>query len=823
MATLWRDLRFALRGMRKSLAFVATAVITLALGIGANTAMFSVIRAVMLKPLPFRDPGRLVYFSEENPARSVHDNQFGLPQFETLRSQARSFDSMAAYGVNPESFSISGDGREPEALRSARVSGNFLDVLGVHPILGRSFLVDEDRRGGPCVALISAGLWNRRFANDSAIAGRTAMLDATACTIVGVLPAGFEFPFADVDIWVPRPSEWSALPERFWNIPLLKGFARLKPGVTLEQAGAELQVLHAQYSTSHVGMKWEEGSTMRAISLRDRLISDLRPMLWMLMGAVALVLLIACANVASLLLARGLARSQELAVQSALGAGRGRLIGQLLTESLLLSIAGGALGVLLAEWILAGVNAAGNLGRTSALALHVPGSGNIRLDGAVLCFTFVLCAVTGIVFGLAPALEVSQPDLADMLRERAGSISKSRGGVRLRSVLAIGQVALSVVLLIGAALLIESIARLRAVNPGFQPAHLLTVKTPLPGGRYDTDQKRWAFFAELVRRVDALPGVRGAAIAMSLPSTGNNLNTNVWADGRPLVDAREMPFAQLQRITPDYFQTMGIPLKRGRVLTAADDQNGARPVVIINESLAHLLWPAYPNGPDPVGQHLFEGGDKLKAEIVGITGNVRERALSVDPTPEFYVPVSLHPPQTAYLAVRTDGDPIAWARAIRSEISAIDPDQAVSDVRSMETLFDLLLRQRHLTMELLSAFAGVALILALIGIYGVTAYSVAQRTQEVGIRRALGAQHADILRLVVGHGMVLTAAGVAIGVAGAFALTRVLREFLFQVSATDPVVFAGIAALFLVVALLACLIPARRAARVDPMEALRLG
>jgi putative ABC transport system permease protein len=823
MPTLWRDLRFTLRGMRKSLAFVATAVITLALGIGANTAMFSVIRAVMLQPLPFREPDRLVYFSQENPARSVHDNQFGLPQFEILRTQARSFDSIAAYGVNPESFSISGDGREPEALRSARVSGNFLDVLGVHPVLGRSFQIDEDRRGAPCVAMISAGLWKRRFAGDPVIAGKTAMLDATACTIVGVLPAGFEFPFADVDVWVPRPSEWSALPERFWNIPLLKGFARLKSGVSLEQAGAEMQVLHAQYTASHVGMKWEEGSTMRTILLRDRLIADLRPMLWMLMGAVALVLLIACANVASLLLARGLARSNELAVQSALGAGRSRLIGQLLTESILLSIAGGAVGVLLAHWILAAVSAAGNLGRTSALALFVPRGGDIRLNGVVLAFTFVLCVLTGILFGLAPALNVSQPDLADMLRERTGAVSKSRSGVRFQSVLAIGQVALSVVLLIGAALLIESIARLRAVNPGFQPANLLTMKIPLAGGRYDTDQKRWTFFADLVQRVEALPGVRGAAMAMSLPSTGNNLNTNVWADGRPIIDAREMPSAQLQRITPDYFQTMGIPLKRGREFTAADNQLGARPVVIINESLARLLWPAYPDGPDPVGQHLFEGGDKLKAEIVGITGNVRERALSVDPTPEFYIPSSIHPPQTGYLAVRTDGDPIAWARAIRGEISTIDPDQAVSDVRSMETLFDLLLRQRHLTMELLSAFAGVALVLALIGIYGVTAYSVAQRTQEVGIRRALGAQHSDILRLVVGQGMLITSGGVAFGVAGAFALTRVLREFLFQVSATDPLIFAGIAALFLLVALLACLIPARRAARVDPMEALRLG
>jgi putative ABC transport system permease protein len=557
MDTIWRDLRFAARGMRKSVAFTAAAVLTLALGIGANTAMFSVIRAVMLKPLDFREPDRLVFLSVENAARGVSDGQFGLRQFEAIRAESRTLEGLGAYGVNPETFSISGDGREPEALRAARVSGNFLEVLGVHPILGRGFFSEEDRRGGPCVALISAGLWKRRFGGDPGLAGKKATLDATPCTIVGVLPFGFEFPFADVDVWVPRPSEWSALPERFWSILLLKAFGRLKPGVTLQQAAAEVQVLHAQYVASHEGFVSEQGSTLRMVWLKDRLLADLRPMLWMLLGAVALLLLIACANVASLLVARGLARSHELAVQSALGADRGRLIGQLLTESVLLAVVGGAVGVLLAQWMLSAVKAAGNLGRTSALALYVPGSADIRLDGTVLGFTFLLCVATGIVFGLAPALEVSRPDLADMLRERAGAWAKSRGGVRLRPVLTIVQVALSVVLLIGAALLIESIARLRAVNPGFQAANLLTLKIPLPLGRYDTDQKRWAFFDELARRVGPLSGVQGAAIAMSLPSTGNNHNTNVWADGRPVVDAREMPFAQLQRVTHGYFQPCG--------------------------------------------------------------------------------------------------------------------------------------------------------------------------------------------------------------------------------------------------------------------------
>jgi putative ABC transport system permease protein len=820
-----RDLLYALRGMRSSPAFVVTAMITLALGIGANTAIFSVIRAVMLRPLEFQEPERLVYMSIDNAPQNVHDNQFGLPQFEELRTHARSFEAFGAYGVNPETVSISGDGGAPEALRAARVSANFLDVLGVRPVIGRSFIPEEDQRGGPCVALISFTLWKRRFGGDPSLAGRTATLDSSACTVLGVLPPGFEFPFSGADVWVPRPSEWSALPSRFWNIPLLKGFARLKPGVTLEQASAEVQVLHTQYVRSHQGMIWEDGSTMRVVWLKDRLIADVRPMLWMLLGAVALVLLIACANVASLLVARGLSRSHQLAVQAALGAGRGRLIGQLLIESLVLSFAGGTVGVLLASWMMSGVKGVGNF---AANGLYLPGSSEIRLNGAVLLFTLLLCAVTGVAFGLVPALHVSRPDLADVLRERGagrvGSSRRSPDGLNLRSLLAAGQVALSVVLLIGSALVIESIERLRAVNPGFQTVNLLTVKIALPGNRYDTDQKKWAFFEELARRVETLPGVRNAAVAMSLPTTTNNLNTNVQVDGQPRLEPRDIPIAQLQSVSPDYFRTLGIPIRRGRDFAAADDRLGAKPVVIINESFARRFCPSYPNGLNPVGQHMFEAADKLRgAEIVGIVGDVRERALSIEPKPEFYVPSSVHAPQTAYLAVRTGGEPLSLTNSIRDRVLAIDSDQAISDVRTMENIFDTLLRQRHLTMVLLSLFAGVALVLALVGIYGVTAYSVTQRTQEVGIRRALGARQADILRLVLGHSLAITLAGVAGGVAGAFAITRVLRQFLYQVSTTDPVTFVAIAVLFTGVALIASFIPARRATRVDPMDALRVG
>ena len=826
---LWRDLRYAIRSMRQSPAFVAAAVITIALGIGANTAVFSVIRAVLLKPLQFPDQDRLVFISVDNPKKNPRLNeQFSQAEFEQMSAGAHSFGAIAAYGAHPENISLSSGRGEPEALKGARVSANFLDVLGTRPIVGRSFLASEDTRGGPDVAMISADLWRHRFASDPAIAGKTAKLDARVYTIVGVLPQGFEFPFAGVDVWLPRPSEWSSLPSRFWSIPLLNGVALLKPGATLEQAQAEMQVLHVQHVRSHPGLLTEKDGVMKVVWLKDRLIANVRTMLWMLLGAVTFVLLIACANVASLLLARALARSHELAVRAALGAGRSRIIGQLLAESLLLSVSGGALGILLANWVLRGIQATGSLNRPSGNALVLPGSGDIRLDGTVLAFTLLLSLVTGTLFGLLPALQVSRPEVAALLQERgAGKASSGhRGffGLSARSALVVGQVGLSVVLLIGAALLMESIARLHAVNPGFRTANLLSMKIALPLTRYDADQKRWTFFQQLLERVDSLPGVSTASVALSLPTTTNNLGTDIQVEGQPLLAPAQQPIAQIQSISPDYFRAMGIPLLRGREFTVADDRPGAPPVVIINESFARRFWPEYPRGVDPVGQHMGEGYDRIRAaEIVGIVGNVHERALAVDPAPEFYVPTVVHPPQTAYLAVRAYGDPLGIANAVRGQVLAIDRDQPVTEVRSMDTVLDSALGQRHLTTALLGVFAALALLLAVVGIYGITAYSVTQRTQELGIRRALGAQETDILRLVLAHSLAIALAGVTIGIAGAFALTRVLKEFLFQVSTTDPVAFGGMALLFIAVALVASLVPARRAARVDPMTALRVG
>jgi putative ABC transport system permease protein len=825
--TFWRDTLYSLRTMRQNRIFAITAILTLALGIGGNTAMFTVIRAVLLKPLEFRDPDRLVYFSMQSARRNIQDSAFQISRLAEMRAAARSFTAMGAYGANPENLSLSGAG-DPIPLRGARVSANFLDILGVPPLLGRAFLQEEDQSGGRAVAMISSDLWQQRFARDPNIAGRVVTLDSTPTTIVGVLPAAFTFPFAGVDVWVPRPSEWSLLPPRFWGINLLMGFGRLKPGVTMDQARAEMTVLNQQFNQAHRGMDMD--STMRVIWLKDRLVANVRWMLWMLFGAVGFVLLIACANVASLLLARASSRSREFAVRAALGAGRGRLIGQLLAESVVLAVVGGALGALLAQWSVSAFHGIATLNQHGpSNTLFLPGATGMHLDGLVLIFTIALSIATGVLFGLFPSLEISRPNLAEVLREsgtgagRASSGKRGALGVSPRGLLVVGQVALSVVLLIGAALLIRSFARLHGVSTGFQPANLLTMKIALPPARYNTDPKRAAFFSALVQRVEAIPGVRGATMAMSLPTT-RWIRTNITqVQGTPLPDTNDPVFSVIQSVTPGYFQTLGIPLRRGREFNERDNASGATPVMIINESLARLLWPGYPRSQDPVAQHIGEGYDKLAGamEVVGIVADIHEGGLATNAVPEFYLPCVVHPPQNAYLAVRTPGDPLQLANAVRAQVIAIDPDQSVSEIKTMESVFDETLGQRRLTMQLLGSFAGVALLLALIGIYGVIAYSVAQRTHEVGIRRALGAQQSDILRLVLGQGLGLTLAGVALGIAGAFALTRVIKTLLFEVSATDPTTFGAIAILFVLVALAASYIPARRASRIDPMAALR--
>lgn len=818
--TVWSDVRYALRMARKAPLFTGCAVFILGLGIGGNTALFSIVRAVLLAPLGYYDPGRLVSITLDNPQRKVQDGPFSLGRLEEMRATARSFEGIGAFLRVPENVTLSGAG-DPEALRVARVSGNFLNVLGVRPVLGRGFLPAEDSPGAAPVAMISARLWNRRFGGDPTIGGKAATLDATPHTIVGVLPEGFAFPFAGIDVWVTRPAEPTAIPSRFWpSITVLLGFARLGPQVSLEQARAELDVLNRQYVAAYPGrLDGRSGVSVRLTPLQDRVVANVRPVLWLLMGAVAFVLLVVCANLASLLLARAAFRSHEFAVRAALGAGRGRLIQQLLAESLILASAGGAIGIVLAVW---GVRAL-----TRLTAFELPRAGEIEVDGLVLLFTVALSAATGVLFGMAPALHVSKPQLSDVLRAR-GPVGRDLRGrwrtlrIRPQSALVVGQVALSIVLLIGAALLLQSLARLRTIDPGIQPANILTMKVALPPRRYDTSQRKATFFNALAARAAGVPGVRSAAVTRSLPTTPA-LFSNVQVEGQPQLPPSEQPTAQLQSVTPDYFESMGIPLRKGRGFSERDNTPDAPPVIVVNESFARKFWPGYPNGSDPLGKRMGEGADRLEsAEIIGVVGDVREGGLAADAAPVFYVLPVVHAPQSAYLAVRVNSDPLHFANTLRNAVLAIDRDQSVSEIKTMEQVLDSTLGQHQLTLQLLGAFACAALALAATGIYGTMAYQVAQRTHEVGIRRALGATQGDIVDLVLKQALGLTLVGLICGLAGALALTRVMRTLLFQVSPTDLIAFGGVAVLFVIVSLAASIVPAWRAARIDPMTALRV-
>ena len=807
MNSLIQDLRYALRQLRRNPGFTAVALLTLTLGIGANAAMFSVIRAVLLKPLAYHEPDRVVLVTE------------GATQVraEEMMEASRSYTEIGTFAVGPEDMALSGIA-QPEVLKGARVSANFLHILGVSPLLGRSFIPEEDKPGAPEVAMISAELWKRRFGGDRSILGKAVTLAGMPYGIIGVLPAGFQFPLAGSEVWVTRPAEWSAVsPQGRPLSPILSVFARLKPDVEIQQATAELALLNHQYATAHPGMlDVKPSSTETVRPFKDELVSDVRSELWMLFGAVGFVLLIVCANLASLLLARATSRAREFAVRAAIGAGRGRIIGQLLAESILLAALGGALGVGLA---------AGSLGAVRRITfVDLPRAGEIGMDPTVLGFSVALSVVTGVLFGLVPSLAASRPDLAAVLRgsrEAASAVgSKTMLRFGARGLLVVGQVALSIVLLIGATLLIKSLARVYRVDPGFRISNLLTMNIALSPTHYDTDGKKATFYEELVEHAESLPGVRSAAVTLTLPMTDTWVGQPVQLAGTPPLRLNERPIGVIQNITPEYFRTLAIALKRGREFSAHDDARSV-PVVIVNENLARLFWPRYPSGPDPIGQHILIGSSPQPVEIVGISANVRQTGRDQNPRPEVFLPCAQKPPRSAMLAVRTNGDPLLLANAVRSQVLAMDRDQPVSAVASMDQLVEASEGQLRLVMTLLGTFAGSAALLAAVGLYGVISYSVAQRTKEIGIRRALGAPRSDILSLMVGQVVSLALAGVLLGIGGAVALTRLLSDLLFQVSATDPATFVGISILFVLVGVSASYLPARRAAKIDPMAALR--
>jgi putative ABC transport system permease protein len=801
--TAWRDVRLGVRTLVHSPLFTFVAVLTLALGIGTNTAIFSVVNGVLLRPLPYPGAERLVYFEGINPERGISDGAVSLPDYLDWQSQADAFESIAVFVE--AGMPLTGDGAEPERVPRAMVTPSFFLTMGVTPLMGRA-LLKEDEVADDWVAVLSYGLWQRRFGGNPNVVGSWFTFGgSTRCMVVGVMPRGFDYP-AKAQIWTllyPNSKERR-------NNRYVKGIGRLKPTTTIAGAQSQIDTISARLAQQYP--ETNGGWSARLKGLQAWTTKDVRTSLLLLLGAVGFVLLIACANIANLLLARASARRKEIALRTALGAGRWRIIRQLLTESLLLAALGGAVGLALSLWLtklLIAISPA-----------DVPRLDEVGLDVRVLGFTVGVVALVGLLFGLAPALQVSKTDLNDVLKEGGRGSSEGHGRNRVRALLVVSEIALSVLLLIGAGLLVKSFVLLRDVNPGFDPENVLTMRVALFDPRYYRDiQLQPAFFRELTGRVSALPGVEAAGATLSLPLGGSNYGVGraFVREGRPLA-IEEALQTEYFVVTPDYFKTMRIPVKSGRSFTDRDTAQNPQ-VIVVNESLARRIFA----GEDPIGKRITAWPDeKIPREIIGVVGDVKSRKLGAETGYQIYVPYAQDAGWgTLSLAVRTKGDPEALIAAVRGAILSIDKNQPVYDVKTMDDVFSASVANTRLVMLLFGVFSVFALLLASIGIYGLIAYSVAQRTHEIGIRLAIGAQTTDVLRLIFMQGMVLALIGAGLGLAGAFAATRVMRGLLYGVSATDPLIFIGVSLLLTVVALLACYIPAIRATKVDPMIALR--
>jgi len=801
METLWQDLRYGLRALLKKPGFAGVAALTLALGIGANSTIFSFVNGILLRPLPYDQPERLVLLDEAS--LKLGDTSMGVsfPNFLDWREQNHVFEGIAAY--DNDSFTLVGSG-QPEQFRGEDISSGLFEILGVAPVLGRTIRPEEDHPGSDAVVILSYGLWQRRFGSDPAIIGRAITLNSHLRTVIGVMPPGFRFPEV-ADLWVPL-----ALNTKMYtrNDHGLGAIARLKPGVTLEQAQAEMITIARRIEEQNPVTN--EGLTVKVYNLRAELVGDYRQALLILLGVVGFVLLIACANVANLLLARASTRQKEMAIRAALGASRWRIVRQLISESLLLSVLGGALGLVFALWGLDLLLA--------AIPVEFPFWMKFNLDARVLGFTIAISLLTGVVFGLAPALQASKVDLNETLKE-GGRSAAGAGRRRLRNLLVVAEVALSLVLLAGAGLMMRSFLQLQRVNPGLDPNNVLTMTISLPHAKYREPEKVGAFFQQLLGRVRALPGAQAAGAISNLPLSGPQWGRSLTVEGRPVLHVGQAPMINHCVITPNYFRAMGIPLREGRDFTEADGKDALK-VTIIDERLAHEYWPI----DSPLGKRIRFGPPEDNEPwytIVGVVGEVRHERLDIVTRKSIYVPYLQIPIGRMTLAVRTATDPLSLAGAVRRQVKELDAAQPVSNIRTMTEVITRSVWQPRLYAILFGVFAAVALVLASVGIYGVISYTVAQRTHEIGIRMALGAQNRDVFKLVLGQGMILALAGIALGLVASFALTRVMSSLLFEVSATDPVTFSCIPLLLAAVALLACYIPARRATKVDPGVALR--
>lgn len=806
MESLLRDLQFGCRTLWKSPAFTLVAVLTLALGIGANSAVFSVVNALLLRPLPYPQAEQLAYVWTASPQKPDETASMSPHNFSDLRRYSQSFDSYFAFRYT--SFALTGSGT-PESYNGIAASGDFARVMGVTPVLGRLFTAAEDVPGNNRVAVISHNLWQRRFAGNPQIVGQTVQLNGEAHTILGVLPANFAFPNQNIDVWAPLALDMAKYQR---GTSFLQGVARLKPGVTLAQAKAEANTVAQQIVRENSSNVRE--LAFNVVPLRKQMVGEIERPLLVLFGAVVLVLLIACVNVANLVLGRATVRWKELSVRAAMGASRWNLMRLLLAESVVLGLLGGGLGLLLASYGL------------SAIVSFNPDAlpKGIGIDGFVVAFTVSVSVLTSVIFGLAPAWQASHTDLNQALRETSRTAIGAGRLRSLRSVLVVAEIGLSLVLLVSAGLLLKSFWKLVQVNPGFQPAAVVTASVSLPRAKYQDEWQQADFFRRTLDGLRAVPGVMHASAATSLPFQNSRSATSFSLDARPTPPNTDGPSADYHEIFPDYFQAMGIQIKAGRDFSVADDRT--RPgVVIINERAAQLFFP----GEDPLGKRLTIGspeeeklyGKAVSREIVGVIGNTKLLELNAAFQPELYVPAMQMPASNMTLAVRGNVPADQLINGIRTAVQAIDAQQPIRRAQLLQKAIERSVAPQRFLALLLLVFAGVALALALIGIYGVMSYAVTQRTQEIGIRVALGAQTRDVLRLVLGQGMKLIGIGIGAGLLVSFFLTQLLKELLYEVTALDSQTFGGVTLLLVAVALLACFLPARRAAKVDPMVALR--
>jgi putative ABC transport system permease protein len=802
---LLQDLRYAIRTLAKRPGFSLIAVLTLALGIGGSTAIFTVVDAALLRGLPYRSPERLYHLWESRPQKEFPQREFSYPDYQDYQ-QNQVCEGIAAYTGGGAIMTGRG---EPERILAPAATANFFSVLGVEPIIGRTFQPGEDKPGAALVTVLSYGMWQRSFGGDKAIIGQSLTLNGDSYTVVGVLPASFQFALRPADLWRPYQPTEAQLTRRYMHGSNLIG--RLKAGVSAEQAQKELSVITSRiehdYNESHAG------TGLKLVPLQEQVVGQVKPILFVLLAAVGFVLLIACANVASLLLTRSLSRQKEVAIRSALGASRWRVIRQLLTESVLLSLAGGVAGLFVAYWGVSALVAALPEGQLNAL----PFLKSLRIDKNILAFSFGLSFLTGMVFGLAPAIQSSRFDLNEVLKEGGRNMSAGAGH-RLRSALVMSEIALAVVLLVGAGLMMKSLLRLLQANIGFNPQNVLTMTVSPPVSKYNDATRQLNFYDQLTQRVQSLPGVNGVGTIDKLPLQGGN-TTRFSVEGDPIPTPGQETEANFRVASESYFQTLGVPLIAGRVFDERDKAN-APAVVIIGKSLADKVFA----GRDPIGRRLvYSAGQAPAVQIVGVVGDVKTAGLDEAARPVLYYPYKQLAGLATSLVIRTSADPAGLASSIRNEIRTLEPDVAIFNVHAMEELISdsPAAFMRRFPALLISIFAGVALLLASIGIYGVVSYSVSQQTHHIGVRMALGAQASDILKMVLKQGLLLALAGISIGVVAALALMRLLSSLLYEVQITDGSTFALVVGTLFLVTLFACYLPARRATKVDPLVALR--